>query len=171
MDILEIKEFIRDSFKTIALIVIIFVIISYGFSLQQVVGSSMENTLSNGDILILNKFRYKISDVKRGDIVAVYNKDNYIVKRIIGIPGDSIKVVGHKLYINGKKVNESYIGYKLTDDFQLIEKVPKGKYFIMGDNRNNSIDSRDPNVGFIDKKQIVGKSIVRFWPISKFKIL
>ena len=169
MDVLEIKEFIKDSFKTIILILLIFFIINYGFSLQQVVGSSMENTLNNGDILLLNKFKYRFFEVKRGDVVAVYHNDNYIVKRIIGIPGDSIKVSHHELYVNGKRVPESYIDNKTTEDFQIIKKVPDNQFFVMGDNRNNSIDSR--SIGFIEKKQIIGKSILRFWPINKFKIL
>ena len=169
MDILEIKEFFKDSFRTIIIIIIIFIIISYGFSLQQVVGSSMEKTLSSGDILVLNKVRYRITDVKRKDIVAVYQDDKWIVKRVIVIPGDSIKVIDSNLYVNGTRVNEVYVDNKMTDDFQVIEKVPKNMYFIMGDNRNNSVDSRE--LGFISKKQIVGKSIIRIWPITKLKIL
>jgi len=98
---LEIKEFIKDSAKIVIVVVIALLIMVYVFSITQVVGPSMDPTLSEGNILILNKIKYKFSDVKRGDIISLKNPTHkYLIKRVIGMPGDAIRIEDNILYIN-----------------------------------------------------------------------
>ena len=143
MDWLEIKEFFKDTAKIVVTIAIVLVVIVYVVSITQVVGNSMHPTLKDGEILILNKLKYKITEVKRGDIISLKYADTYI------------------------STNLKY------DDFDLktlgYEKIPDGYYFVLGDNRENSMDSRE--IGLIPKKDIIGKVSIRFWPFNKFKFL
>lgn len=120
MDLLDIKELIKDILKYAVLIIAILFIVTYLFSLQQVMGSSMEPNLNNNAILLLNKVKYRFSDIQRGDVVALKFKDtNYLVKRVIGIPGDRVEFVDNTLYLNGKKQDEPYLDDVTTEDFSL----------------------------------------------------
>ena len=136
-----------------------------------VYGPSMEPTLKNGNLLILYKLPQKFS---RFDVVIVKTKINgnkeRLVKRVIGLPGDSIEYKNSTLYINGKKVKDKFA--KNTNKFSLedlydMKRIPNGYYFVMGDNRRVSLDSRDARVGLIKENEIVGKAIFRFWPFNK----
>lgn len=175
MDWLEIKEFFKDTAKIVVTIAIVLVVIVYVVSITQVVGNSMHPTLKDGEILILNKLKYKITEVKRGDIISLkYADTKYLIKRVVGLPGEEIYIKDNKLYINNEQYEESYISTNLKyDDFDLktlgYEKIPDGYYFVLGDNRENSMDSRE--VGLIPKKDIIGKVSIRFWPFNKFKFL
>ena len=176
MDWLSIKEFLKDTLKYIILIVTILFIVIYVVSLHQIVGTSMTPTLNNGDITILDKISYKFNNIKRNDIVSIYNEDSkYIVKRIVGLPGESIEYKNNKLYINGEEIKELYLKNQITEDFKLneigYEKIPEDMYFVLGDNRKDSLDSRDYNVGLINKKDILGKVRFRIWPLNKFSSL
>ena len=172
MDWLSIKEFIKDTFKYIILIVVILFIAIYVVGLQQIVGISMQPTLENGDIIILDKISYKFVNIKRNDIVSIYDDNSkYIVKRIIGLPGENIVYKDNKLYINGEKTDEPYLGDIKTEDFNLTDlgydKIPEDMYLVLGDNRENSLDSRNSNIGLIDKKNILGKVRFRLWPLNR----
>lgn len=172
MDFRNIKEFTKDFIKIAILVVIIFCIYMFVVSMQQVVGSSMNNTLQNGDMVILYKAGYKFGDVKRFDVVSFYYDDTkYLIKRVIGLPGEHVAYKDNKLYINGEYVedNRDFI----TEDFDLEELgydvIPDDMYFVLGDNRANSLDSRE--IGLIKKEDIIGKVIARIWPITKFKLV
>ena len=174
MDFLSIKEFLKDSFKYIIIILIFLIVFLYVVGLQQIVGSSMYSTLKNGDLVLLSKAHYKFSNVQRGDIISfLYNDTKYLVKRVIGVPGDKIEIKDNILYINNKKVEEDYLDDVITDDFSLdslgYDVIPDGYYFVMGDNRENSLDSRE--IGLIKKSDIIGKVIMRIWPLNKIKLL
>lgn len=177
MDWLDIKEFVKDTFKYIIFIIAVLVIAIYVVGLQQVVGPSMSPTLSNNDIVILDKISYKFIDIKRGDIVALYYADTkYLIKRIIGLPGDTLEFQGNKLYINGSFYSEEYLSDgTITEDFSLNEIghfiIPEDMYFVLGDNRSDSMDSRDTEVGLIPKKDILGKVRLQIWPLTKIKII
>lgn len=138
-------------------------------------GPSMEPTLKNGNLLILYKLPQKYN---RFDVVIVKTKINgkkeRLVKRVIGLPGDSIEYKNSTLFINGKKVKDKFAKY--TNKFDLeslynMKRIPNGYYFVMGDNRRVSFDSRDSRVGLISEKEMVGKAIFRFWPINKMGII
>lgn len=131
----------------------------------------MVPTLKNGDILILNKLSH---NYKRFDIVVVEAHKSKLVKRIIGLPGESIAYKNNTLYIDGKVIKD--VTPEITDDFDLkslygMEKIPDGYYFVMGDNRDGSSDSRDYRIGLIKKDKIVGKTIFRIFPFNKMRTL
>ena len=155
---------------------ITFLIIHFVGQRTYVSGNSMENTLSDGDNLIVDKLTYRFSDPKRFDIIVFpykYEENTYFIKRIIGLPGETIQVTDGKIYINGEVLDESY-GREVLEQGG-IAKTPitlgEDEYFVMGDNRNNSMDSRDPSVGVLHKSDLVGRAWIRIWPLSKFGIL
>ena len=173
MDWLTIKEFIKDSIKFILVVFVLMFLMVYVVSITQVVGNSMSPTLENGEVLILNKAKYRFSEVKRGDIIAfTYEDTKYLIKRVIGLPGDYISIKDNKVYINGKYYKENYLKDIDTPNFELTNlgytKVPENMYFVLGDNRDNSLDSR--KIGLVNKTDIIGEIAIRFWPINKFKI-
>lgn len=177
MDWLEIKEFFKDAFKYIILVIFILVIAVYIVGLQQVVGPSMSPNLKNNDILILDKISYKFNDIKRGEVVSLYYADTkYLIKRVIGLPGEYIEYKDNILYIDGNMFKEEYLDDTvITHDFSILElgydKIPEDMYLVLGDNREDSLDSRDVKVGLIKKSDIVGKVRMRIWPLNKIKLI
>lgn len=128
-------------------------------------GSSMDDTLEDGQLVIINKIVYKVKDIKRFDIVVLKNEINndLIIKRIIGMPNEKIEYKDNKLYINDKIVNGNF-KYKETDDF--VYETKDGEYFVLGDNRPVSKDSR--MLGTFSEEEIVGKVKIRLFPFNKF---
>lgn len=174
MDWLDIKEFLKDSAKYILTIIAVLFIVVYVVSVQQIIGPSMQPTLNNGDIVLLNKFQYRLFDVKRNQIIALNYKDTkYMVKRVIGLPGEKIEFKDNILYINDKAFNEPFIKDVKTNDFSLADLgydvIPQDMYLVLGDNRENSMDGRD--FGLIKKKDIIGKASIRIWPLNNIKII
>ena len=157
------KKFFKEYFPYIVVIILVLLIKRFVFSPIKVNGSSMYPTLKNKDIMILNIIGYNFNDIKRFDIVVVDGEDEYLIKRVIGLPGEEIEYKNNKLYVNGKLVKDNY-GKKTTKDFKT--KVPKGKYFVMGDNRDNSLDSR--YLGAFKKKEILGKTNFTVFPFNRF---
>ena len=170
MDLRDIKEFIKDSLKYLIVIAIVFFIALFVISFEQVVGPSMKGTLDAGDVTIVNKLVYKFRTIKRNEIVSINQKDKIMVKRVIGLPGEHIKYKDNKLYVNGSLVLENNISVE-TKDFKLedigYETIPKDMYFVLGDNRTNSSDSRE--FGLVKKDEIIGKIVMRLYPFSKIK--
>jgi len=176
MDWLEIKEFFKDTFKYILLVLFVLFLIMYVVNLTQVIGPSMSPNFNSGDIVILEKVTYRFKNIERGDVVSLnYADTKYLIKRIIGLPGEYVKVQDNTVYINDMILEEHYLNDLEYNDFDLkdlgYEKIPDDYYLVMGDNRSNSLDSRDPKVGLINKKDIIGKVRLRIWPINKFKIV
>ena len=176
MDFRGIKEFFKDILKYIIVIVVVLIIVLYVVTLQQVVGPSMQPTLNEGDVLILNKFHYYLFDVKRNDVVSLkYDGSKYLIKRIIGLPGESIYYKDNILYINDNPYKENIDDGLVTEDFNLkdlgYDVIPEDMYLVLGDNRGNSLDSRNKEVGLIKKEDIIGKVFIRIWPLSGFKLV
>ena len=168
MDFRDIKEYSSDIIKYTVIIILVLLIMTYVVSLQQVVGKSMEPKYKNADMLVLNKLNYKISNPKRFDIVVMtYADSKYLVKRIIGMPGERIEYINNALYVNGREIEEKFLKDTKTDNFKLYETIPKNYYLVLGDNREDSLDSRDERVGLVHKKDLVGKVLFRIWPIIR----
>ena len=127
----------------------------------------MYPTLDDKDIMILNKIGYEVDGLERLDIVVVKYHDKYLIKRVIGLPGDSIKYKDNKLYINDEYVEEPFLNDDVaTWDFEMVGTVPEDSYFVMGDNRVVSMDSRD--LGTFKKSRIIGKTNFTVYPFSNF---
>jgi len=132
----------------------------------QIYGSSMTPTLQDGEII----FTVKTSDFKPGDITAFYYNNKILVKRIICGPGDWINMDRDgTVYINGTQLEEPYLTEKALGecDIEMPFQVPDGRYFVMGDHRSTSVDSRSTSVGCVADEQIVGKIIFRIWPLGR----
>ena len=172
----RIKSFFKNPFvKTLlTYIIIIGGVVSirvFFIDPVRVDGSSMNTTLANGEIMILNKFIYKKNDIKRFDIVVIDEGDKHIIKRVIGLPGETLEYKNNKLYINGEEMDDPYPSTE-TDDFNITDighvKIPGNTYLVMGDNRANSLDSRYPSVGVVKKNLIIGRAKLVIWPFNKF---
>ena len=162
-DTTKLQIFLKEWLPYILVIVLVVLIKLFVVSPIRVNGDSMYDTLKDGDIMILNIIDYKFNDINRFDIVVVYEEDELLIKRVIGLPGETIEYKDNTLYINGKKVKEEFGTYE-TNDFSYT--IPKGEYFILGDNRTNSMDSRV--FGSVKKKQIKGKTSLTIFPFSRF---
>jgi signal peptidase I len=152
----------------ISLVIAIF-IINFIFQIVIVSGESMIPTLKNNDKLILEKVSYRITSPKKNDIVVIrYPADirERIIKRVIAVAGDKVKINDNILYINGKAINEYCKNEDLMEDYDEVE-VPQDSIFILGDNRNFSKDSRSSDIGFVKLNLIEGKAVIRLYPFNK----
>lgn len=122
---------------------------------------SMEPTLKNGQNVIVKRNSYKIKEVERGDIIVFVSNKKDIVKRVIGLPGDKVEIKDDRVYINGALYDESY-SCGDTESEQNEYQVPDNKYFVLGDNRENSDDSRLWSDPYVDRKDIIGKVIAGY---------
>lgn len=171
------KEILSTSIYLLVVLCAAYLIITYVGQRTQVSGSSMETTLSDGDNLLVDKITYRFSEPKRFDIIVFpfqYDTDTYYIKRIIGMPSETVQIdYDGNIYINGSLLEESYGREVIQNPGRAAEPITLGEdeYFVMGDNRNNSSDSRDPSVGNIHRKDIIGRAWVRIWPFSKFGVL
>ena len=156
-------NFIKELIPYVLIIIAVLLFKKYLYAPIKVNGESMMNTLHDKDIMILDIIDYKIHGLKRFDIVVVDEGSELIIKRVIGLPGELVEYKNNKLYINGKKVNDKYASEK-TEDFSVL--VPKNEYFVLGDNRTNSLDSRV--FGTFSKDKILGKTSMTLFPFNRW---
>ena len=159
----KLQVFLKEYLPYILIIILVLLIKKFVVSPIKVNGESMMKTLHDGDIMILNIIDYKFSDIERFDIVVVDQGQEYLIKRVIGLPGETIEYKNNKLYVNGKRIKENY-GSDITEDFSV--KVGNDSYFVMGDNRTNSMDSRV--FGSFKKNKILGKTSLTVFPFNRF---
>jgi signal peptidase I len=156
--------------QTILLALIFYFAIDAVFMRVEVLNISMQPTLYEGDLLLVNKLAYKLGKMQTGDVITFHNpndvKEDYI-KRLIGKPGDVVKVVGGMVSVNGTPLTEPYL--KEIPEYSGEWVVPDGFVFVLGDNRNNSSDSH--SWGFVPEKDLVGKAMVVYWPLNAVKTL
>jgi signal peptidase I len=161
----------REIIETIALTILIFLAIHFTVQNYQISGPSMQNTLHNGQFVLVNKLAYLFHQPERGDVIILHEPDQPgrdLVKRVIGLPGDKIVITSESVSVNGVTLNEPYVTREYNPGTQ-TEIVPTDQYFVMGDNRPVSEDSRI--FGFVPRDYIVGKAILVYWPLSQWQIL
>lgn len=172
--VVELYEWAGVLTFALAVAVTVFAVLFFRVGVE---GRSMEDTLTDGDRLIISNIGYTPKD---GDIVVCYipRIKRTIVKRVIAVGGETVKIdyTAHRVYVNDELLYEPYIKEEtafmgLSPQTDLPLKVPEGSYFVMGDNRNVSIDSRSGCVGIIRRNQIYGKAVIRYFPIDKIKII
>jgi len=171
------KEWLGFFFYVLLVFVFAYGIVTFVGQRTVVIGHSMENTLGDGDNLIVDKISYRLKDPKRFDIIVFpyeYKEDTFYIKRIIGLPGETVLIQGDgKIFINGTELNESY-GREVIRDAGLAANLitlATDEYFVLGDNRNYSEDSRFSDVGVIHRNRIVGKAVFRIYPFSRIGTL
>ncbi len=156
-------KFFKSLLPYVLILVAVILIRTFIVTPIKVNGKSMYPTLNGNEIMILNKINIKFKDINRFDIVVLKGTDGYLIKRVIGLPGESITCKDDNIYINGKKLKDKY-GKGSTGDIELIT-IPKDSYYVMGDNRDNSMDSR--YIGPINKKEIEGITNFALYPFNK----
>ena len=173
------KEMISTLLYLLGVLCLTWLVITFVGQRTEVDGSSMEPTLTNGDNLIVDKLSYRFRDPERLDIIVFpykHKPKTYYIKRIIGLPGETVQIDEQgNIYINGEILSESYGREIIRPENVGLAAEPivlgEDEYFVMGDNRNNSTDSRFAQVGNIKREDIIGRAWVRIWPFSSFGIL
>jgi signal peptidase I len=164
---LEIIEFFKDTFKLFIVIAIIVLIRIYVLTTTEVVGDSMLPTLKNNNIMLVNQLSARFNKIDRFDIIVFkYGTPSYLIKRVIGLPGETIEYKDNELYINGEKKEFNFNTLGQTEDFK--EVLGSDEYFVMGDNRENSSDSR--KFGSIKKDRIIGTPFFVILPVKEVGI-
>ena len=154
-----------------------YLIITFVGQRTRVSGSSMETTLSNGDNLIVDKLTYHFKEPKRYDIIVFpykYEENTYYIKRIIGLPGETVQVIDGYTYINGEQLAGDIYGAEVMESAGIAaEPITLGEdeYFVLGANRNHSSDSRDPSVGILKRKDLMGRAWIRIYPFDKMGVI
>ena len=157
-------------------IVLSFVLVAFVVQKTEVIGDSMEPTLKHQEQLVIDKISYRFGKPDRFDVVVFPHENTNYIKRVIGLPGETVSIEEGYIYIDGQMLYDDTYGMEaITSDhyYRLSEPVVLGEdeYFVMGDNRNNSKDSRDGTVGNVKKDQIIGRVIFRIWPFEKLGTL
>lgn len=158
--------------ETILFTLLIYILVrTFLFENYRVVGRSMEPTLEDGQYLVVNKMVYRLHEPQRGDIIVFHdprNGDRKLIKRVIGLSGEMLEIKNGQVYINEQRLNESYIP-NLGSSTRPPGPIPDDRYFVMGDNRNNSSDSR--SWGPLPREKIVGKAWLTYWPPSRWGMI
>lgn len=171
------KEIIAWSVEIAIVLVMAFVLVYFVGLRTSVVGSSMSDTLEAGDEILVNRFVYKVTAPKRGDVIVFLpngnKKSHYYVKRVIGVPGDTIQIKNGILYVNGEEYKETPERDKMDEAGLAKEEITVGEdeYFVLGDNRNNSEDSRYANIGNVKREYIIGKVWLIVSPFRRFGLM
>ena len=171
------KEFLNTAIYLLCVLGAVWIVITFVGQRTEVEGASMENTLHNGDNLIVDKLSYRFHDPERFDIVVFPvvrdGKEEYYIKRVIGLPGETVQILDGYVYINGEKLDENYGAEVMNDAGRAAEPITLGddEYFVLGDNRNRSDDSRYENVENLKREKIVGRAWVRIWPLDRICVV
>ena len=171
-----VKEVLSMALYIAVVLCITFLVVRYVGQRTQVDGHSMENTLFDGDNLIVDKISYRFREPKRYEIIVFpyhYKEDTYYIKRIIGLPGETVQIRDGEIYIDGAILEEDYGKETMLTSGRAADQIQLGEdeYFVLGDNRNHSEDSRFDDVGNIERSEIIGRAFIRIWPFERFGLL
>lgn len=166
-------EYYRKAMKgTVSVLVVVaavaVLIATLFLPILQISGDSMSPTYQNGEIVVL----FKSGDFERGDVIGFYYQGKILLKRVIGVPGDTVVMDGEgNVYVNAELLEEDYVSEKSLGDCDLAFPyvVPEQSYFVLGDRRSNSVDSRNSVIGCVPKDQIIGRVFLRVWPLNNFE--
>ena len=159
------------------IIVLTYLIITFVGQRTRVSGSSMETTLSDGDNLIVDKLSYRFQEPKRYDVIVFpyqHEENTFYIKRIVGLPGETIQVVDGYTYVNGELLSSDVYGAEVMNSPGMAAEpieLAQDEYFVLGDNRNHSSDSRDPSVGVLKRETLIGKAWVRIYPFDRLGVI
>mgnify|MGYP000015073898 CR=1 FL=1 len=169
------RELLNTAIYLLCVLGAVWLVITFVGQRTEVEGASMENTLHNGDNLIVDKLSYRFHDPDRFDIIVFPQEDGrYFIKRIIGLPGENVRIDEDGfIYINGEKLQESYGKEVMLDPGLAKDGIQLGadEYFVLGDNRNDSMDSRMAEVGPIAGERIIGRAWLRIYPFDQIGFL
>lgn len=160
----KLKKTVKELIPYIIIIIVVLLVKKFIFTPVIVNGKSMMTTLHENDIMILDKLGMRLNGIKRFDIVVIQTERGKIIKRVIGLPGETIQYKDNILYINGKEIEDPYPSTE-TNDIQLQE-IPEGMYFVLGDNRGDSLDSEE--LGPFAKNKILGHATYIIYPFNRF---
>ncbi|MGV8026654.1 MAG: signal peptidase I [Anaerolineaceae bacterium] len=166
----QIPSALLEILQTILMAAALYFVVDVVIDRVEVFNVSMEPTVVQSEVIFVNKLAYRLGEVDRGDIVTFhYPNDPRVdyIKRAIGLPGDEVKILDESVFINGIKIDEPYLNNSTIDEGTWF--VPEGMYFVMGDNRQDSLDSR--TWGFVPEKNLIGKALAVYWPITHIRIL
>lgn len=167
------REIISTSLYILVVLCLTYLVIHFVGQRTEVIGSSMEATLQDGDNLIVDKISYRFHDPERFDVIVfpyLHENNVYYIKRIIGLPGETVQIdMDGNIYIDGQVLIENFGREVILDAGRAYEPITLGEdeYFVLGDNRNNSVDSRSPKVENIKRENIIGRAWVRIYPFNK----
>jgi signal peptidase I len=167
-------RFAREIIETLALVAAIYALVNLASARFIVEGPSMEPNFETGQFLIVSRVHYMIGNPSRGDIVVFHypnNPEQDYIKRVIGLPGETVEIRDTLVYINGEPLDEPYINEPCEPSLcrDMTRELAAGEYFVMGDNRNHSSDSR--SFGPVDQRFIVGEALLRYWPPADWGLL
>ena len=161
------NEKLKEVLSYVIVIILVLLVKQFIITPIKVNGASMNDTLYDKDIMILDKISYNFKKIERFDIVVINKDGEYLIKRVIGLPGEIVEYKDNNLYINDELVEENF-KHKVTDDFKLEEIIPEDSYFVVGDNRGDSLDSRI--IGLIKEDEILGKTSLVLFPFKRIGI-
>ena len=175
-EISVLRELLEWIIYIIVVMILSFLAVTYVGQRTRVDGHSMETTLYDGDNLWVDKLSYRFRDPKRYEIVVFpfkYKENTYYIKRIIGLPGETVQVKDGYVYIDGEKSDEHYGNELMVDPGSAAVPITLGEdeYFVLGDNRNHSSDSRVGSVGIIKREDLMGRAWVRIWPLNRLGVI
>lgn len=166
----DLRDYLTTVIGAVVLAVLVMVFVARAFTVD---GPSMLPTLHTGERLLVDKITYHMRTPVRGDVVVFRfpaDQSQYFIKRVIGEPGDLVFITQGKVYVNSEPLTELYTAAPALGDFGPY-LVPPDSYFVLGDNRNNSEDSRSSRVGFVPRRLIIGRALWRYWPLTRIGAL